>query len=140
MRLTAFLFLVSLTGCLSSKNISTNQNKLNGTWTPVQQEIAGRALPKAAFENQKLIISDSTYMFTAESVDKGIVQYQGSKMDIYGREGVNTGKHFTAIYKYENGQLTICYNLTGDSYPVAFETKTQRAFFLSVFRKEEANN
>ena len=29
-------------------------------------------------------------------------------MDIYGREGVNAGKHFTAIYKMESDQLTIC--------------------------------
>ena len=136
MRLTAFLFLVSLTGCLSSKNVSTKQNKLNGTWTPVQQEIAGKSLPQVAFENQRLIISDSIYSFTAESVDKGVVQYKNNKMDIYGKEGVNAGKHFTAIYRYENGQLSICYNLTGDSYPLAFETKTQPALFLAIFKKE----
>jgi hypothetical protein len=57
-------------------------------------------------------------------------------MDIYGKEGVNAGKHFTAIYKIENGQLTICYNLSGDGYPEAFETNTKPTLFLSVFKKE----
>jgi hypothetical protein len=57
-------------------------------------------------------------------------------MDIYGREGVNAGKHFTCIYKYENEELTVCYNLKGDSYPQAFETKDKPLFFLSAFKKE----
>jgi uncharacterized protein (TIGR03067 family) len=102
---------------------------------PVKQEIGGTLLPKVVFEKQKLIISNSTYTFTAESVDKGVVKYSNDKMDIYGKEGVNTGKHFTAIYKYENGELTICYNLLGNGYPEAFDTKGKPAYFLSVFKK-----
>ena len=112
--------------------------KFDGTWVPVSEEINGIALPKAAFEKQKLVLRDSTYSFTAESTDKGVVQYSGDKMDIYGKEGVNTGKHITAIYKYENELLTICYNLAGDSYPTGFETKSKPTLFLAVFKKEGA--
>ncbi len=111
-------------------------DELNGTWVPVQQELAGKQLPAAAFEKQKLVISNNAYTFTAESVDKGELKYGDGKMDIYGKEGVNTGKHFTAIYKLEQGQLTICYNLAGDSYPGTFESKSKPTLFLSVFRKE----
>ncbi|MFI5187318.1 MAG: hypothetical protein ACHQF0_11370 [Chitinophagales bacterium] len=118
--------------------------KLNGTWVPVRQEIGGTLLPKAVLEKEKLVISDSIYTFTAESIDKGVVKYRDNKMDIYGKEGVNAGKHFTAIYKLENlpttqggEQLTICYNLSGDSYPDAFETKAKPTLFLSVFKKEQ---
>src|SRR6185295_18474915 len=95
-------------GCAGTKNTTTEPNKLNGTWLPVKEEMGGTMLPDAAFAKQKLIISDSTYTVIAESVDKGVVKYTGDKMDIYGREGVNAGAHFTAIYKYENEQLTIC--------------------------------
>ena len=102
---------------------------------PVKQEFAGTPLPTAVFEKQKLIISDSTYTVIAESIDKGIVKYKDDKMDIYGKEGVNAGKHFTAIYRYENGELTVCYNLKGDSYPETFETKGKPLYFLSVFKK-----
>jgi uncharacterized protein (TIGR03067 family) len=130
-------------GCANTKNATMKPNKLNGTWVPAKQEMGGTLLPKAAFEKQKLIISDSTYTFTAESIDKGVVKYKDDKMDIYGKEGVNAGKHFTAIYRYENlpagqadEQLTICYNLKGDSYPEAFETKGKPMYFLSVFKKE----
>jgi uncharacterized protein (TIGR03067 family) len=120
----------------SIKNTDVKPDDLTGTWIPVKQEIGGAAMPKVIFENEKLVLSDSTYTLTAESVDKGIVKYNGNKMDIYGKEGVNAGKHFTAIYKYENDELTICYNLTGDSYPESFETKGKPKFFLSVFKKE----
>ena len=121
--------------CATTKNTNANSNILNGIWIPVKEEIGGQELPALVFAKQKLVISDSTYTFTAESIDKGIVKYSGDKMDIYGKEGVNAGKHFAAIYKYKPAQLTICYNLAGDSYPVAFETKSKPLLFLCVFKK-----
>jgi uncharacterized protein (TIGR03067 family) len=123
-------------GCSTAKKVNTKSSSLNGSWIPVKQEFGGTQLPAAAFEKQKLILLDSTYTFTAESIDKGIVSYSKGKMDIYGREGVNIGKHFKAIYKFENDQLTVCYNLTGDVYPEIFETKGKPMYFLSVFRRD----
>ncbi|MGA2299009.1 MAG: hypothetical protein ABSG15_15800, partial [FCB group bacterium] len=121
--------------CATTDKTNTNEVNLNGNWVPLQQEMGGKMFPKAIYEKQKLIINDSSYTLIAESVDKGILKYGNGKMDIYGKEGVNNGKHFTAIYKYENEQLTICYNLMGDSYPVAFESKSKPLLFLSVFKK-----
>ena len=113
-----------------------NTKQLNGTWVPVKQEMGGTLLPKTSAQ-QKLIIDDNNYtVIIGGSTDKGVIEYRDNKMDIYGKEGVNAGKHFTAIYKYESGQLTICYNLAGDSYPEAFETKGKPTFFLSVFEKD----
>lgn len=132
---TCGLFFCLTTGCTSTNNATKTTNKLNGTWVPVKQEIGGKELPPIAFEKQKLIISDSNYTLIAESTDKGVVKYNHDKMDIYGKEGVNTGKHFSAIYKLDNGQLTICYNLLGNGYPETFDTKGKPMYFLSVFRK-----
>lgn len=123
-------------GCATTKNTTKNSDVLNGSWTPIKQEISGKDLPALVFQNQNLIISDTTYIFSAESLDKGTLKYKNGQMDIYGKEGVNAGKHFTAIYKLDNDQLTICYNLKGDAYPLAFETKSKPALFLSVFKKD----
>jgi uncharacterized protein (TIGR03067 family) len=137
MRLIILISLLTLgAGGAGTKNAAMQQDNLNGTWIPVSQEFGGKMLPESVFGKEKLIISDSTYTVIAESVDKGTVQRNGNKMDIYGKDGVNAGKHFMAIYKYENEQLTICYNLKGDSYPEAFDTKDKPLFFLSVFKKE----
>jgi uncharacterized protein (TIGR03067 family) len=128
--------------CSTAKKASSASNKLNGTWIPVKEEIGGTALPATAFTSQKLIIIDTTYTFIAESVDKGALKYDHEKMDIYGKEGVNAGRHFTAIYKFipdssnKEEHLAICYNLTGNGYPETFDTKGQRTFFLSIFKKE----
>ncbi len=70
---------------------------------------------------------------TAESIDKGIVKYKGNKMDIYGKNSVNAGKHFTGIYNLHNEQLTICYDLSGTAYPETLETKGKPMYFVSVF-------
>lgn len=138
MRLTIFISLLILglggAGTQNGRNIA---DKLNGTWIPFKQELGGKSLPKNVFERERLIINDTTYTVIAESVDKGVVKYSDGKMDIYGTEGVNKGKHFTAIYKYENDQLTICYNLIGNSYPEVFETNGKPALFLSVFKREK---
>ncbi len=135
-QLIVLLFICLCTSCLTTKKTSAKLNFLNATWVPIKQEIGGTSLPKAVFETQKLIISDSNYTFIAESIDKGVVKYMVDKMDIYGQQGVNAGKHFTAIYKFENEQLSICYNLAGDSYPQTFETKGKPMYFLSIFKKE----
>ncbi len=131
-KLLSFLLLVVV-----CNTVLAQAGNMNGTWIPVRQIFAGAELPVTAFEKQRLTMNDSTYIFVAESTDKGTVQYSGTnKMDIYGKEGVNAGKHFTAIYKFEKEELSICYNLEGTEYPEKFDTKGQPLYFLCVFKKE----
>lgn len=136
MRILIISFLFFLPGCNTPKYMGTNSGQLNGTWIPVMLEMDGKQLPPASFEKQRLTISDSNYIFVAESVDKGIVKYNDGKMDIYGKEGVNKGKHFSVIYKLNDSRLTACYNLLGTHYPESFETKGKPMYFMAVFRKE----
>ena len=147
--ITLIVAIIIITSCAGTKqaagsNESKNTtaaaptlNPLNGSWVPVKEEMGGNPLPAAYFEKQLLVINDSTYTFTAESVDKGVITHKDGKMDIYGKEGVNIGKHFTALYKIENGQLVICYNLAGNAYPESFDTKGKPLYFMSVFTKKQ---
>ena len=138
MRPTIFIFLlIFVAACTSTKNVLLIPSKLNGTWIPERLEIDGADLPKVSFEKQRLIIADSAYTFIAESTDWGVVKIKDDKMDIYGTDGVNAGKHFTTIWKFENEKLVICYNLAGDKYPETFETKGKPMHFLAVFIREE---
>jgi len=136
MKLISILFIVCLiAGCGTTKNTGFMSGQLDGTWIPVKEELGGTSFPAASFALQRLIIDGKNYTFVAESVDKGELTYADGKMDIYGKEGINAGKHFKAIYKYINGELTICYNLSGDAYPDSFETKSNPTLFLAVFKK-----
>ncbi|WP_305983466.1 TIGR03067 domain-containing protein [Roseivirga thermotolerans] len=110
---------------------------INGTWKPISQNLGGTPLPLAANSNQKLVVTDSLYTMHAESIDKGIIHFDEHKMDIYGQEGPNKGKHFKAIYKQTSDSLTVCYNLQGDSYPKAFSTEGQPLYYLVVFKRIE---
>ena len=130
------MILIAVFSCSSSKNTKSSLTELNGTWLTIKQEMGGKALPAAFFEKQKLVINKKMYSVFAESVDKGELVINNGKIDIYGKEGVNAGKHFTALYQTSNGQLSICYNLSGDSYPESLETKTNPKLFLSVYKKE----
>jgi uncharacterized protein (TIGR03067 family) len=135
MRFISLFAMTLLLACTGPKHTAFTHT-LNGTWIPVKEMIGGNDLPAASFATQKLVILDSTYTFNAESEDRGIVNLHRDKMDIYGKTGVNAGKHFTALCKLENGELSICYNLAGDSYPENFDTKSKPAFFLCVYKKE----
>lgn len=136
MRSITFIALLFLSiGSVNATSPAANAGSLDGTWVPVRQEMGGNPLPPASYSAQKLIINGEAYTVAAESVDKGSIEYDTEKMDIYGKDGVNAGKHLTAIYKIENGLLTICYNLKGDFYPGAFDTKGQPMYFMSVFKK-----
>jgi len=133
--LSLYLLITGLMSCMATKKTVIATNPLEGTWIPVKQEMAGKELPPTAFANQKLILKDSTYTLLAESMDQGIIKYNNYRMDIYGKKGVNAGNHFTAIYKLEGEQLSICYNLGGEDYPVTYETTGHPVFFLSVFKR-----
>ena len=128
--------LVLLTACTATKKSTTMEPKLDGNWVPVKQEMGGKDLPAIYYQSQRLQILDSTYTVFAESVDKGQLQYKGGLMDIYGKEGVNSGKHFKARYKMEQEQLYIVYDITGRDYPPGFETASRPGLYMSVYRKE----
>ncbi len=135
--LTILLILCCFWSCAVREPASPGPVSLNGTWIPVKQELAGMPMPASAFESYRLILTDSLYSYGSTQADQGTIRYANGKMDIYGRVGPNSGKHFTAIYKHTNGQLTICYNLAGDSYPVKFDSRDHPMFFLAVFKKNE---
>ncbi|HWY12241.1 MAG TPA: TIGR03067 domain-containing protein [Bacteroidia bacterium] len=131
-----FIFICLAIGCSTTKKIS---NSLSGTWTAIRGEIGGKELPPVDLEKIKVILTDTSYTRIDEgrykSFGKGVLKYGNNKMDFYEKEGDNSGKHVTAIYKFENEQLTICYDL-GDNYPTSFETKSKPTLRLLVFKKQ----
>lgn len=134
--LNLFILLAFASACNSTKISQMNSYELDGVWIPTKQEMNGKEIPATVYNNHKLTMNDSAYIFGIAQEDKGVVTYSKGKMDIYGKEGVNKGKHYTAIYKLEGEQLTICYDLSGNGYPEAFETMSKPTLFLSVYKKE----
>ena len=132
-RLLLFIPICLYFACITTKADVRRPGSLNGVWIPVKQEMNGKALPSPGYDRDTLTLNDTIYNYTSR--DKGMINYKDGKMDIYSREGINAGKHFTAIYKVDHGQLVVCYNLDGDSYPADFETMSKQTLFLAVFRR-----
>lgn len=130
-KLIALFLTISIVSCSGKKGTS----ELNGKWIPIEQGIGGTQLPESAFSDQYLLIEDNKYTVQSENLDKGTVTIDGNRIDIHGQDGPNAGKTFKAIYKLENEQLTICYNLNGDSYPQNFSTAGNGMFFMAVFKR-----
>jgi uncharacterized protein (TIGR03067 family) len=132
-----FTYFCLTIGCATTKKISNNT--ISGTWTPIRGEIGGKEVPLVDLEKTKVILTDSSYTRIDEGIHKsfgkGILKYGNNKMDMYEKEGDLAGKHVAAIYKFENEQLTICYDLS-DIYPTAFETKSKPELRLIVFKKQ----
>jgi uncharacterized protein (TIGR03067 family) len=133
-----FAFIGLTIGCTTTKKASTTPT-LNGVWTAVRGEAGGQELPSAALENAKVTFADTSYTRVDPSgIGKGVIKYGNNKMDIYEKEGALAGKHTKGIYKFENQQLIICYDLaenTGDNYPATFETKSKPTLRLLVLKR-----
>ena len=134
-KLIYFILIALLFSCASKKSQTVSVDKLNGTWIPIAQEMNGKTLPKSFYEKQRLIIEDTLYTVIAESIDRGIVKVNRNKLDIYGKEGINIGKHFTGLFELNKDKLTVCYNLKGDYYPTDFITQNKSTLFTSVFTR-----
>ncbi|MBL0337582.1 MAG: hypothetical protein IPP73_20360 [Chitinophagaceae bacterium] len=52
MRLLFYFLAATLVSCASTKKSTSKPNPLNGTWIPIQQEMGGKAFPKAIYETR----------------------------------------------------------------------------------------
>jgi uncharacterized protein (TIGR03067 family) len=130
------LFFLLIVSCSSTEETTTNSGELNGGWLPIKQEIGGQEVRSSTFENQRLAIVDKTFIILGARADQGSVRYDDGKMDIHIEFGTDAGKDYKAIYKFEKNLLTICYDLSGRTYPESFEIANNPNLILSVYRRD----
>ena len=116
-------------------NMKEVKTILNGNWLTVYQEFEGRKISSTAFQGQQLILKENTYTIIGANIDEGIIKVNGQKLDIYGTDGANKGRHYSAIYRIEKNRLKICCNLAGNTYPTDFKTEANPQHFLSIFER-----
>jgi uncharacterized protein (TIGR03067 family) len=106
---------------------------LNGSWQASTAELAGKQFPADVTKTILLVIKDEHYDV---GNDHGTIKVlDATKMEITGMEGPNKGKTFKAIYKKKNEELTICYDLSGNAFPVSFSTEPNTKLFLVHYLK-----
>ena len=88
----------------------------------------------------KLILEKEKYtVFVGDNPDEGTVSRDPKKspktMDITGTKGPNHGKTFLAIYELKDGNLRVCYDLSGKAPPTEFATRQKTQLFLATYQK-----
>ena len=129
-----FLTLIALLSLASFEFSVRGEDKaesvsVDGTWRPISAEFAGAPFPDEVLKTMKLILEKEKYtVFVGENPDEGTVSRNPKKspktMDITGTKGPNKGKTFLAIYELKDGNLRVCYDLSGKAHHrVRFATK-----------------
>jgi uncharacterized protein (TIGR03067 family) len=111
-----------------------------GKWKITGAEFGGRKLPSKEFENLILELDETSYQLIDEKViDSGMLELSANavpaSLTVTGLFGVNKGKTFQCIFKFEQDQLIMCYNLGGDSYPASFETFENTLLYLVRYKR-----
>jgi uncharacterized protein (TIGR03067 family) len=136
---TAILLVSS--GSAKSDDTKKGEPKIDGKWVATKAEMSGKKLPKQVTANLKLTLKNGEYEVVAESPDRGTVTYDTAAlpntMDIKGVEGPNKGKTYLAIYELKDDELTICYDLSGDSRPTEFKTQPNTKLFLVTYARQK---
>ncbi len=129
--------LMAIAGGSDSDNLS-----LDGTWLPVQAELAGQPMPDVVLKTISLKIESSRYeVFVGAVADRGTCTVDASAkpkgMTITGTEGPNKGKTFPAIYEFNGEKLRICYDLSGAKRPTEFKTVPGTQLYLVTYTRKK---
>ena len=112
-----------------------------GNWTPVEFRQGGKqTVPPERIRFYRLTITKDKFILIApEGNEVGTTVVRPDKnpkeIDITGTAGPSKGRTFLGIYDVINGQLWICYDVTGKQRPTEFKDLPDGTTLLSVFRR-----
>jgi uncharacterized protein (TIGR03067 family) len=110
---------------------------IEGTWIPIEAELAGNKLAAGALSSFELVIRHGTYEVPSEV---GKLEFpdgdDAPAMDVIATDGPNKGKTFPSIYELESDILRICYDLSGKARPTSFATEAGTRLFLVKYRRK----
>ena len=115
---------------------------VQGTWIPVQAELAGQAMPDAVLKTILLKLDQGKYEVTvAGKTDKGTCTQDPTtkpkRLSIQGTDGPNAGKTFLCIYEIDGDTFRVCYDLSGMKHPDNFATAKGTALYLVTYSRKK---
>jgi uncharacterized protein (TIGR03067 family) len=141
-KIVSFVVLVSLASApgLVRDDAVDDRKQIEGTWLPVEAEMAGEKFPDEILKTIKLILKGETYtVLVGDKTDEGTSKLAPDKspkaIDITGTKGPNEGKTFLAIYELKGDTLRVCYDLSGEKRPSEFATKANTKLYLVTYKR-----
>lgn len=114
---------------------------IDGTWVVASAELAGDPFPDEIRKGIKLTLEGGNYTaILGAQPDKGTVKVDSStnpkSLEIIGTDAPNKGRTIHAIYEVTEGNLKICYDLSGTSKPTEFKTAQGTKLLLANYVRE----
>lgn len=126
-----------LTACRSGGDPATDLNAWQGTWTLVSVTNEGQSQT----HDLQWVVEGSQYRIKMDgqmhSDPYTITLNPGGRIDVFHHDtpaGTYGGK-LKGIYKISGDSLTVCYDLTGSSYPDSFEAPAGSRRVVYVLKK-----
>jgi len=143
MKLFAVAVTFLFTTSTQARDDKADTQALQGSWSVASAELAGKPFPEQIVKNMSLTMKDGRYsVMVGQTKDEGTAKLDSSKtpktMEITGTDGPNKGKTFLAIYKLNGDSLSICYDLSGKTYPTEFKTKPDTMLFLVEYKRDKS--
>lgn len=125
-------------GCLAAE--APDAKAIQGTWTPVKAELAGRPWSDEVLKTITLKLRNGQYdVSVAGQLDRGTYAIDTSttpkSLTITGTDGPNKGKTFLAIYELQGDTFRVCYDLSGKQRPTEFKTIAETELYLVTYNR-----
>ena len=140
----AVLSLVFLLGADTAKETAVQKDleKLQGTWTVVSMEMDGKFLPDETRRKIKLTITGEHFTFdNGEDTHGGLYKVDPSKdpkeLDIVITRGDEKGKVYLVSYKFEDGKMIQCMELSNQGRPREFTGKAGSGCALEIWQRQK---
>ena len=119
-----------------------SSGRLEGAWVPVAASVSGQELQVAELRVKYLVLDGHDYSIVDRSnqiVDSGeyLINESASPrtIDIVGRDGPNAGRSMLAIFELKDDQLTVCYDLDGDSRPENMQVQEDQLLLSITYER-----
>lgn len=115
---------------------------MQGTWVIQSAELSGNPFPPELSKSIQLKIEGDNYVVTSMGkADKGTCKLNPTvtpkTLEMTGVEGPNAGKTILAIYEVKEGELKVCYDLSGKEFPKEFKSVNGTLLFLVTYTREK---
>jgi uncharacterized protein (TIGR03067 family) len=113
---------------------------LQGTWKPISMEMDGELLPSERIENTRLTIKGKEFTFdTGKDSHGGLYKIKPDEdpkqLDIEITRGDEKGKVYLVIYKFEDGKMIQCMEVSNAKRPSEFTGKAGSGNLYEVWER-----
>ncbi len=133
------LFLVSADPA-ADKAYRDDLATLQGTWKPISMEMDGKFLPESQISKVRLTIEGEKFTFdTGNDSHGGLYKIKPGEhpkqLDIEITRGDEKGKVYLVIYKFEDGRMIQCMEVSNEKRPVEFTGKAGSGNLYEVWER-----